>query len=114
MIPQNFNVVEQQTIAVDNDGTDTGATFSVKPPAGVSTNDALVMNTGTKGCQLLFASTLAKAEAVVQSASANGTAQYYVPAGAIMTLWKGTNQFAGAVCDSSDTTTLIILAGQGN
>lgn len=112
-IPQNFNVVEQRTISVTNNGSNTGIQFTVKAPAGVGTNDCLVMNTGPKGCQLLFAATLALAEAVAQSASAGGTPQYYVPSGAIMTLFKGANQFAGAVCDGSDTATLILHSGQG-
>jgi hypothetical protein len=113
-IPQNFNCVEQRIIAVDDDGTDTGASFSVAPPAGVSTTDCLVMNTGSKGCQLLFAPTLALAEAVGKDAAAPGTVQYKIPAGAIMTVWKGANKFAGAVCESGENTTLYLHSGQGS
>ncbi len=114
-IPQNFNCVEQQQIAVDDNGTDTGVHFTVVPPAGVSTNDCLVMNTGSKHCQLLFAATLALAEAVAADAGgAIGSRQYKIPAGSIMTVYKGANQFAGAVCESGETTTLYLHSGQGS
>lgn len=113
-IPSNFVFLEQQIIAVDDNGTDTGASFTVAAPAGQSGDDCFFYNiSGGKSCQVLIASTLAAAEAVAADASAGGTAQFKIDAGVgILTKLNG-KRFVGAVCESGNTTTLYCMRGTG-
>lgn len=113
-IPSNFVFLEQQIIAVDDNGTDTGATFSATVPAGQTGDDCFFYNDSAgQACQVLIASTLALAEAVAADASAPGTRQFKLDKGVgILTKLNGM-RFVGAVCESGKTTTLYCMRGTG-
>lgn len=112
-IPSNFIPLEQRIINVDDNGTDTGASFTVAAPAGQGGDDCFVWNDGSNSCQVLVAATLALAEAVAADASAGGTAQVKVGSKVGVLLKLNGNRFIGAVCESAQTTTLYCMRGTG-
>jgi len=113
-IPSNFVFLEQRIIAVDDDGTDTGASFTVAPPAGQSGDDCFFYNDSAGNpCQVLVAYTLALAEAVAADASAPGTKQFKIDKGVGILVKLNGARFVGAVCESGKTTTLYCHRGTG-
>lgn len=113
-IPSNFIFLEQQIIAVDDNGTDTGASFTATPPAGQSGDDCFFYNDSAGNpCQVLVASTLAAAEAVAADASAGGTAQVKIDKGVGILVKLNGKRFVGAVCESGKTSTLYCHRGTG-
>lgn len=113
-IPSNFVFLEQQIVAVDDNGTDTGISFTVAAPAGQSGDDCFIYNdSGGNPCQVLVASTLALAEAVAADASAAGTAQVKIDKGVGILVKLNGKRFIGAVCESGKTTTLYCHRGTG-
>lgn len=110
-IPQNFDTVEQQILSVTNSGAQ--VQFTLNPPAGKATGDLMLFNGGSKGCQVAIGSTQTLATAV-QDASANGTTQTKVGAGAYILIRKVTGKtWVGAITEGADTTTLYCHAGIG-
>lgn len=107
-----FQTVEQRKLAVSNAGGTGSAsvTFTNKQD-----DSFLVSNIGTKGAQCKLGTTSATAVVSGGGAGADGTDQFYLPAGAIRVVYKtpGVDTVA-AICDSTDTTTLIIEAGRGS
>ena len=79
---QQFNVYEQQQLAVTT-GSGAGA-FTTSQ--GKNGTDCLVINYGAVGCQLIFG---ASGLTAANTAGAAGLRQYYIPAGAIIIIKRG-------------------------
>ncbi len=113
-IPSNFVFLEQQIIAVDGDGSDTQAQFTVAPPAGQSGDDCFFYNDSAGNpCQVLVAATSALAGAVVVDSSAGGTKQFKIDKGVGILVKLNGNRWVGAICESGKTTTLYCHRGSG-
>lgn len=104
-IPQNFQTVEQRILSV----TSTSANVSFTSTAAKSAKDLLITNGGAKACQVNIGGATAVADA-----SAGGTTQIKILSGEIRAFPKQNSIIVSAICESTDTTTLYLEAGQGN
>lgn len=103
---KNFSCVEQRSLAV----TATSGTSAFTTTEAIAAEDVMVENEGPNGCQLIFGTTTAQA-----AAGAQGTRQFRIPAGAVLTINKGSGiaTFA-AICEATQTAALTLHAGNGN
>lgn len=104
---RNFACFEQQPLAVT--GSNSQGSFTTVE--GQNAKGCLVANYGSAGVQLKFGPT---AQTAVVTASAAGTKQYYIPAGAVMTIEKGSGALFFAAITDTGTTNLILMAGEGS
>lgn len=101
----NFTVFDQQVKTVTTGGV--SGQFSAN---GQKATQVMLVNTGSAGCQVIFSAT--SPPTAVNSASASGTRQIYVPAGAVITTEVGNCNYFNAITDSGSTQ-LILHAGEG-
>ncbi len=102
----NFRCVEQQPLAVTN----ASSSVQFKTASAGTQPDIMIVNYGTKGCQVRLSGGLVTA---IATSNAAGTDQIYVPAGAIMAFSKSNATWVSAICDGTDTTNLAIHIGAG-
>lgn len=107
-VPQNFDVAEFQTLSV----TSTSGNVKFTTTNAAAASDCFVENTGLKGCSIVFGLG-STAPTAVQVGAAAGLKQIYIAAGLAITLKKDAAIFVAAICEGSDTTTLMVHAGQG-
>lgn len=103
----NFKCLEQRPLAVTSSSG--GVAFTNANSAAAP--DIMIVNYGTKGCQVKFGTTTATA---VATASAGGTDQVYIAGGVVMTIGKGGANYVAAICDGSDSTNLALHIGYGS
>lgn len=103
-----FTVVEQVNLSV----TSTHAEAAFTSVEGIDALDIMVINKGSKGCQLKVG---VAGVTAVASASADHTRQYYITPSTGIVIGKGSGvSTISAITDGSDTTSLVLLAGRGN
>lgn len=103
---QQFNCVEQMGQSV----TSTAGRVTFTSDEGIQALDLMVINLGTKGCQIRVGDSTVTA---VNTASADHTRQYYIPPSTVIIVGKASSSSVSAICDGSDTTTLALHAGRG-
>lgn len=102
----NFNSYEQQSITAS--ASSSAGAFTT--PTGIQALDCMIVNYGTAGAQIIFGN---GAQTAQNTSGAAGSAQYYVPAGAVMVVNK--SSFANyAVITDGPGTNLILHAGSGS
>lgn len=104
---RKFSCFEQQPQAVTSTAS---AALQFTTVGGKSAKMALIVNYGAKGCQVAFGGSGVVA---VATASAAGTTQYYIPANTVVMVEKAEAQYFSAICDGSDSTSIIVHAGEG-
>lgn len=104
---RNFACYEQQPLSV----TSSNSQGSFSTVDGQNAKGCLIVNYGSAGVQLKFGP---NAQTAVATASAGGTKQYYIPAGAVMTVEKGSGALFYAAITDSGSTSLILMAGEGS
>lgn len=107
-IPQNFTTLEQQVISATS--TSSSVQFTSGKGAKGNAIDLLLCNGGSKNCQIAIGFT---APTAVQDASASGTTQIKLLAGAYVMVRKDQNEYVAAITEGSDTTTVYCMAGFG-
>ena len=103
---QNFTT----GIQVSNTSITTTASAAALMTTNINLPDVLVINNGSVGVQLAFGGSGVVA---VATASAAGTTQNYIPAGAVMIISRNGNNYYSAITDSG-TGSLIIQVGAGS
>lgn len=103
---QNFTTVNQ----VNNTSIGTLATSAALMTTNPNIQDVMAVNNGTVGVQLAFGGSGVVA---VNTASAAGTNQTYIPAGAVMIISRNSNNYYSAITDTG-TGSLILQIGAGD
>lgn len=103
---QNFTV----GIQVGNSNIGTTATTAALMTTNINFPDVMVVNNGQVGVQLAFGGPSVVA---VNTASASGTTQTYIPAGAVMILGRNTANYFSSITDSG-VGSLILHPGTGS
>ena len=103
---QNFTTGNQ----VNNTSITTTASAAALMTSNPNFQDVLVVNNGSVGVQLAFGGSGVVA---VNTASAAGTNQTYIPAGAVMVISRNSNNYYSAITDTG-TGSLIIQVGAGS
>lgn len=104
---RNFACFEQRSLAATT--TTGGGNFTTSN--GQLAKQCRIVNTGTVGAQVSFGAT---AQTALNTASAGGSAQYYVAAGEDIVIEKETSAIFYAAITDTGTTTLIFHAGEGS
>jgi hypothetical protein len=110
MFVQNFTVGNQ--VSNTSIGTSATAASLLTPTAAGNANwpDVMVVNNGSVGVQLALGGASVVA---VNTATAPGTAQIYIPAGAVMIVGRNGNNYYSSLADSG-TGSLILHLGTGS
>lgn len=103
---QNFTTSVQRNNVSIGTSASSAALLSVNP----TQQDMMVVNNGSVGVQLAIGTSGVIA---VPTASAGGTTQTYIPAGAVILMSRNYNNYFSAITDSG-TGSLIIHVGAGD